>query len=155
MLAGPRQAFVDLREVVDVEVTRRSIDGPVVGETPTGSEEDDSVALSQVVGAVGGEDDGRAVVGELAERPHQPVGGGGVESGRRLVEEQGARPGQQFDADARPLALSTTELAHPDVGPVSEAERLERFVDERIDLGTWSLGRQPELGGIAQRRPQR
>jgi hypothetical protein len=74
---------------------------------------------------------------------------------RGLVEEEQARPGEQFDRDAGPLALPARQVAHPHVGTVGEVEVVQGLVDGSRDPGRVGARRQPQPGRVAQRTPQR
>jgi hypothetical protein len=92
-----------------------------------------------------------AGVGELAQHQHDLTVQRGVQTRRRLIEQQQRRLGEQLERHRRAFALPAGELVHPGVGVFGQVEFLEHLGD---DLGPFLLagvGRQPQLGGVAQR----
>ena len=67
------------------------------------------------------------VVPPSASSAGTPGGPGGrrVEARRGLVEEEGARSGEQLDRQADPLALAPAEVADTHGGAVAEGQRGE------------------------------
>ncbi len=84
--------------------------------------------VGQVVGllqVLGGQDQGGALVHQLAEHRPQPRPALRVQPGRRLVEEQDGRRGQQADRQVEPAAHAPRiGLGHP-VGGMGEVEAVE------------------------------
>lgn len=79
----------------------------------------------------------------------------GFETRGGLVEEERARLRQQFDRDARPLALTAREHPHRDVAPIGQVEVAHRLVDRSIgERGRCPRG-QSELRRVLERAPQR
>jgi hypothetical protein len=71
---------------------------------------------------MGDDHDAAATLGQLLEQEHDRLLIAGVESRRRLVEEEQGRLGQQLQSDARPLPLPAGETGDHHVGPVGEAQ---------------------------------
>jgi hypothetical protein len=103
-------------------------------EPSTAREDDHLVALSDVVRAVRGKYDGRGVARQRAQRSEQATGTGGIEPRGGLVEKERARPRQQFDRNADPLALTTAQAAHGRGGSLGQSELRDGAVDEVVEL---------------------
>jgi hypothetical protein len=124
-------------------------------QVPVAGEEDDPVAHVDVGRAVRREDDRRAGPRQSTEEPQHLTGGRGVETGRRLVEEERRGAGEQLDRDARPLALPAGQRPDTHGRPVGQVERGERLVDRPVHhLGRRDRG-EPELRGVPERARQR
>ena len=98
-----------------------------------------------------GEHDRRRPVGELAQAGDQLGARDRVEAGRRLVEEEDVRIGEQLDGDAGALALPAAQRADPDVGVLGQADGVDRVTDRVVDLGRARRRREPEPRGVAER----
>ena len=85
----------------------------------------EAVGLLEVLGR---EHDGGAVADELAEQLPQVVAALRIEPGRRLVEEQHRRRGDEARGEIEPPAHAARERAHEPVGHVVEPELLEQLV---------------------------
>lgn len=103
----------------------RFVGGAVVGEVATACEECDLVAEHHVLGGVGDEDDGVAIVGKAAKEAHQLAFDARVKARSRFVEEEEAGLGEEFGADRDALTLTAAQGADRDVAPLIEAERLQ------------------------------
>jgi hypothetical protein len=81
----------------------------------------------------------------------------GVESGRRLVQEQHARPRHERERHVEPTLHPAREGADDPVGGVAEAEALEQLVDAGVELAPGNAVQppaQPQVlarGGLAIR----
>ena len=76
-----------------------------VGDHPTVVDDDDPVGeLVGLVEVLGGQQQGHAVGDELADHVPHPEPAGGVEPGRRLVEEEHRRPGDQAGREVEAAA---------------------------------------------------
>ena len=117
------QAAVELRDRADPEVLERFVDGADEADSPAAGHEHDAIALREVLDRVRGEHDRRRPVGQLAQVGDELRARGRVEAGRRLVEEEHARIGEQLDGDAGALALPAAQRADPDVGLLGQARR--------------------------------
>ena len=89
---------------------RRGPARSVLPRRPGRLDDDDPVREQQGVEDVVGDDDGRAVPQDPAERLPQRRGDGDVERGHRLVEQQEPRLGGQRPGDRDALGLSSGEL---------------------------------------------
>jgi hypothetical protein len=78
-----------------------------------------------------------------------------VEAGRRLVEEEHVRTGQQLDRDARALPLAAGECTDAHVRALVEIECMERLRHPRLDLACRVGRRQAQARGVAQRPLER
>ena len=77
-----------------------------------------------------GEQDGDAeVVDQAGERGEHVLSGGGVERGRRLVEDEQARVHGEYGADRHPLLLATREGAEVTTAELGDPEQVERLLD--------------------------
>ena len=68
--------------------------------------------------AVGGEEDRDAALAEVVDQVVDVAGGGGVQAGGRLVEEQHLRVAEQRPGQGDPLAQALGQGAACIVGPV-------------------------------------
>ena len=107
------QAAVELRDRADPEVLERFVDGADEADSPTPRHEHDAIAQREVLDRVRREHDGRRPVGQLAQVGDQLRARGRVEAGRRLVEEEHARFGEELDGDAGALALPAAQGRRP------------------------------------------
>ncbi len=84
----------------------------------------------RLVHVVGGEEDRLAEVAQARDHVPELAPGGGVEAGRRLVEEEQLGVADQRHADVEPPLLAAGELARPLVGfpsrPTSAIDLLDR-----------------------------
>ena len=145
------QAAVELRDRADPELLERLVDGPDEAHSPTSRHEHDAIALREVLDRVRGEHDRRRPVGELAQVGDQLRARDRVEAGRRLVEEEDVRIGEQLDGDAGALALPAAQRADPDVGVLGQAHGVDRVTDRVVDLGRGRRRREPEPRRVAER----
>ena len=144
------QAAVELRDRADPELLERLVDGSDEAHSPTLCHEHDAIALGEVVDRVGGEHDRRRPVGKLAQVGDQLRARDRVEAGRRLVEEEDVRIGQQLDGDAGALALPAAQRADPDVGVLGQVHGVDRVTDGVVDLGRARRRREPEPRRVAE-----
>jgi len=97
---------------------------------------------------VGAEDHGAPPVpSERSDEVDHLTGGGGIETGRRLVEEQQVRIVQQRPGEGHALAFAGGEPPHHRVGPVGHAELLQQRAGA---LAGRSLRESPHLRGEEQ-----
>ena len=82
-----------------------------------------------LVEEVRGQDDGAALGDEREDHVAHLEHAAGVEAVHRLVEDQQLRVAEQAGGDAEPLAHAHGVLRHLVVGPVQDADPLERRVD--------------------------
>ena len=130
--------LVDLGDEGDAEERERVVGGAMEGQTATAAEHHDAVAVRRssglwVVNAT--------VVPSPARRPSVLMRARAVPGSRpggRLVEEEGAGPGQELDGDADPLALAAAERTDPHRGAVEEVEGLQGVLRRRR---RWRRGR--------------
>ncbi|RSS62148.1 hypothetical protein EF918_31455 [Streptomyces sp. WAC06614] len=99
---------------------------------------------------MGHDDDGPAVVGEVAQRVHHGAVHAGVQAGGGLVEEQQGGLGQQFQGDGDPLALAAGEAVHGLSGALFQAEFADDLVDAGLAFGAGGVLREAEFGGVRQ-----
>ena len=130
------------------------IHGPDEAESPTACHAHDAIAGSEVVDRVRGEHDRRRPVGEFAQAADQLGAGDRVEARRRLIQEEDVRVRQQLDRDARALALTSAQRAHPDLGLIGQAHGVERVTDRVIDLRRGCRRREPQTRCVAERALQ-
>ena len=149
------QAAVELRDRADLEVLERFVDGADEADSPTPRQEHDAIAQREVRDRVRREHDGRGSVGKLAQVADQLRARGRVEAGRRLVQEEDARFGEELDGDAGALALPAAQRADPDVGVLGQPDGVDRGMDRVVDLGCGCRRREPEPGRVAERVSKR
>jgi hypothetical protein len=75
------------------------------------------------------EQDGLAERTERADELPRGSSRGGVEAGRRLVEEDELRVADERDAEVEPALLPAREHLHPGIRLVGEADQLDHLVD--------------------------
>jgi hypothetical protein len=78
---------------------------------------------------------------------------GRVEAGRRLVQEQQRRPGQQFQRHRRPFLLAAGEAADRRVGVGGEAELTDDLLDPGLPFRRRGVGGEAELRAVRQGFP--
>ena len=149
------QAAVELRDRADPELLERLVDGSDEAHSPAARHEHDAIARGEVLDRVRGEHDRRRPVGELAQAGDQLRARDGVEAGRRLVEEEDVRIGEQLDGDAGALALPAAQRADPDVGVLGQAHGVDRVTDRVVDLGRGRRRREPQPRRVAERASER
>ena len=152
---GIGQAVVEPGDGAYPEVLQRGVDGADERHPSAARHEDDAIAQREVVGRMRREHDGRGTIGQRAQVGDQFGAGRRVQPGRRLVEEQHARLGQQFGGDAGPFALSPAQRADAHVGVLGQADRRNRSADRSVGLGRRGRRWEPEPGGVAQRALER
>ena len=96
--------------------------------------EHDAIARREVLDGVGREHDGRGLVRESAQSSDQFCTRDRIEPGRRLVQEEDVRIGEQLDGDAGALALPAAQRADPDVGLRGQPDGVERATDRVVDF---------------------
>jgi len=74
----------------------------------------------------------RARLGQLAEQLHQPQLEARLQAGRRLVQEQHARPPEQLGRHGDALALPAGEVRDPRAAVVLERELRQDAPDDRV-----------------------
>ena len=149
------QAAVEPSDRADPELLERLLDGPDEAHPPSSRHEHDAVALRQVLDRVRGEHDRRRLVGEPAQAGDQLRARDRVQPGRRLVEEEDVRIGEQLGGDAGPLALAAAQRADSDLGLIGQVHGLEGVTDRAVDLGRAGRRREPQLRGVAERASER
>ena len=82
-----------------------------------------------------------AGVGELPQHQHDLTVQRRVQTGRRLVEEQQRRLGEQFECHRGAFALAAGELVDPGVGVFGQVEFLEHLRDHLGALLFAGVGR--------------
>ena len=116
-----REAFVDFLDALDAEVRERVVGRADEREVAVASEDDDAVAVGEVLHRVRGEDDRAPSSASSRSSRSRPLPSPGpaprsARRGRRRAD------GEQLDADACALALSAGQRAHPHLRTVGEAE---------------------------------
>src|SRR5580704_788393 len=113
--------------------------GTPTGDDAAGLDESDPVAEALgLVGVVGDQQDGDAVVAQLLDEPPALPPGGRVEAGRQLVEDDEAGAADESEGDREPLLLPAGQL------PVASAAlfRQAKASEERLGVGVpWVEGR--------------
>jgi hypothetical protein len=104
-----REPAVQLGDRVDMKVLSRFVQGTDEADTATGRHEDDAIAHREVFARVSREHHGRRTVGQVAQPADHLGARHRVEAGRRLVEEEHLRRGQQLDGDAGALPLPAAQ----------------------------------------------
>ena len=120
-----RESLVDLGVAGHTEVHERLLGSPYEREATPRRQEHDPVTVLEVFGAVRGENHGRPLLGEVAQRAHERNRRRRIETRRRLVEEDGSRSSQELGGNARPLALTTAQRSHPHTGTLPRARDCE------------------------------
>ena len=106
--------------------------GAAAGGDPAGLDERDPVAEPLgLVGVVGDEQDGDAVVAQLLDEPPALPPGGGVEAGGQLVEDDQARAADEGEGDRQALLLAAGQLPVAGVALLRQAQA----GDERLGVG--------------------
>ena len=113
-IGGAVKQLVDLLQGARAEVVASRGGRAEERQPPPGGQHRHLVAPVGVGRVMRGQDHGGAGLGEPAKRPHQLGAASRVEAGRRLVEEEQRRPGEQFGRDRGPLALAAGQLADGD-----------------------------------------
>ncbi len=91
-----------------------------------------------------------AGVGQLAQHQHHLPVQRRVQPGGRFVQDQQRRSGEQLERHRGALALAAGQLVHPGVGVLGQLEFLEHLGDHLGPVALAGVGRQPQLGGIAE-----
>ncbi len=146
-LAGAAVAF----GAVLVEVRQRFIRRTEPREVASAREEDDLVGEHHVFGCVRDQDDRAPLVGEAAHELHERGLGARVETGGRLVEEEEAGFGEQFDADGDAFLLSAAQAADLHVFAMGEIEVGKHFHHALFAFFGGGVGRHAQLRGVIQR----
>ena len=105
----------------------------LVGDPARADDRDAVAELLDLGEQVARQQNGDALAGEVADEPAHVAHPGRVEPGRRLVEQQQARPAQKRGGDAEPLAHPVRVAADPVAGAVGELDDLEHLVDARFE----------------------
>ncbi len=79
-----------------------------------------------LVGVVGDEQDGDAVVAQFLDEPPALPPGGGVEAGRQLIEDDQARAADEGEGDRHALLLPAGQLPVAGVALVRQAEARDK-----------------------------
>ena len=95
--------------------------------------------------------DDAACVGELAQHLHHLLVQRGVQSGRRLVEHEQRRTGQQLQCDRRTFALPARQLVDAGVRVRRQLEFLEHLRDHALPVLLGGVRRHPQFRRVAQR----
>ncbi len=101
---------------------------------------------------VAGEQDRHAAVGQAPHERAHVAHPGGVQAGRRLVEQEQARLADEGAGDAQPLAHAVRVAADLVLGAVAEVDRLERLLDAGPGVAAVEAGEQLEVAPAAQVR---
>ena len=100
------------------------------------TEDDDAIGAGfDLVQPVGDKDDRHAIGLEFADDPHQPIGLGGRQAGRRLVHDDDAGVERKRLGDLQKLALRKGEVGNEIVDLEVDVQSLQQWRDDRV----WSL----------------
>ncbi|CDZ89761.1 putative 6-pyruvoyl-tetrahydropterin synthase [Rhodococcus ruber] len=91
--------------------------------------------LTREADLVGDDHQGRTVAGQVADHLEHLADQFGVERGGRLVEQDHGRAQREGAGDGDPLLLPTGQLFGVVVDLVADADPVEQFAGERLDLG--------------------
>ena len=148
------QVGVELRDRSDSEPGERLVDGPDEADAAAAHHEHDAIARLEVLDRVGREHDRCGLVGEPAQSCDQLCARDRIEPGRRLIQEEDVRIGEQLDGDAGALALPAAQRADPDVGLPGQPDGVDRAADRVVDLAarrsTTGAGAAPRSGGCVR-----
>ena len=81
----------------------------------------------------------RAPLAQVLQGAHQRQGSGGVKTGRRLIQKEQFRPGEQFHRHAQTLSLTTwdafvTGITYNNVAAVFDTHRLQRLIHTKFSF---------------------
>jgi hypothetical protein len=146
---------VDVGEVIDTEIPPRLQRRTSEGQITIPCQEDHLVTPVGGCRLVGGEDNRDPSPGEPAQQAHDLCRCRWVQTRGGLIQEEGARLGQQLDRDAGPLALTARQ--HPDrnITPVGQVQVAHRFVNHVVGLLSRCARRQAQSCRVLERTPQR
>jgi hypothetical protein len=134
-----REQQEDVGEIAPAEVAQGVGGRAEVYDMAAGCEQQELGADVQVGDVVRDHDDGAVVVGELAQRAHHRPVHARVEPRGRLVEEQQGRLREQFERDARALALAAGQADDPLLGVRGEAQLGQHLLDRGVPRAAWSV----------------
>ncbi len=98
------------------------------------------------------EQDRDSLTGELLHELAHVAHPGGVEPGRRLVQQQELRVAQQRRRDAEPLPHAVRVAANPVLRAIAQLDRLEHLVDARRRRPAVEVGEQAQVATAGEVR---
>ena len=111
-------AWVHLRQVIDIEVFERFLRGADKRNAPSGGEQDYLVRGLQAFDVVRDNDDGAIRVGHVTHDRAHAAGQPWVEPGGRLVQEEEPRLADEFGRNTGSFLLAAAEAAQQHVTSV-------------------------------------
>src|SRR5208337_2578730 len=103
---------------------------------------------------MGGDNDGRALIGQLPEQHHHQGFSAGVKARGRLIQEEHSGLGEQFNPQAHPLTLPSTQGGDGVVPALRvELQNVQHCFHAPIDLFLRDVFRQSQLCRVVQASP--